>query len=402
VSNVSAARLDANTLTAGNVSTTNLTVGNVISAIPIPTSYTNVVDVVGSSIPLTFTSVTPNGGASQTGDFYTYTSTHSPGYNIIQGKLNLTPVFAQTTYRVCFSVNALNNPVDLSFQDDVSTLFTIGTIATTPRKKYVFYLKPTVTGRLYLTISRAAEFGAAEIEYDFLSVDAWYETNLSTVNATGSALLASSGGQVGVGTTAPQYTLDVSGTMRVTGQVNIGSASTTVTTTGSNIKQVVPLLGGGQIENIVGNTTVASSMSTTFNRKYITPVGGAISCYTITSNSTDQFTNQYFEIFVSGANNSRGGYTYKGCFGVEKKGGASITTSAVTTLFYLGSGVNPPTSTVTPVIDFTLSGQVLTLRVNTSGGGSIDQSFITTLTAYPTYSIRDSVIQSEDFIITAV
>jgi hypothetical protein len=177
--------------------------------------------VVGSSIPLTFTSVTPNGGASQTGDFYTYTSTHSPGYNIIQGKLNLTPVFAQTTYRVCFSVNALNNPVDLSFQDDVSTLFTIGTIATTPRKKYVFYLKPTVTGRLYLTITRAAEFGAAEIQYDFLSVDAWYETNLSTVNATGSALLASSGGQVGVGTTTPQYTLDVSGDMRVTGDTTI-------------------------------------------------------------------------------------------------------------------------------------------------------------------------------------
>jgi hypothetical protein len=226
MTNVSAANLDANMLTANNVSTTNLTVGNVLSAIPIHTGYTNVVDVVGSSIPLTFTSVTPNGTFTQPAgqnQFYTYTSTDSPGYNIIQGKLNLTPVFAQTTYRVCFSVNALNNPVDLSFQDDEVTLFTIGTLDTTPRKKYVFYLKPTVTGRLYLTISRAAEFGAATIEYDFLSVDAWYETNLSTLNATGSALLASSGGQVGVGTTAPQYTLDVSGTMRVTGETTINN-----------------------------------------------------------------------------------------------------------------------------------------------------------------------------------
>ena len=223
VSNVSASRLDANTLTATNVSMTNLTVGNVLTSIPIPTAYTNVVDPVGTSIPLTFTSVTPYGTAAQIeqNQFYTYTSTNSPGFNMITGKLNLTPVFAQTTYRVCFSVNALNNPVDLSFQDDEITLFTIGTIATTPRKRYVFYLKPTVTGRLYLTISRAALSGAAEIQYDFLSVDAWYETNLSTVNSAGSALLASSGGQVGVGTTTPEYTLDVSGTMRVRGKPSL-------------------------------------------------------------------------------------------------------------------------------------------------------------------------------------
>ena len=400
VSNVSASRLDANTLTATNVSTTNFMVGNVLTSIPIHTGFTNVVDPVGSAISLnTFTSVTPNGVAAQTGNFYTYTSTYDPPleYNTITGKLNLTPVFAQTTYRVCISVNALNNPVDLSFQDDVSTLFTIGTIATTPRKKYVFYLKPTVTGRLYLTISRAALSGAVEIQYDFLSVDAWYETNLTTVNATGSALLASGGGQVGIGTTDPRYTLDVSGSMRVTGEANIGSSSTTVTMTGSTIKQVVPLLGGGQIENIVGNTTVASSLSTTFNRKYVTPVGGDTACYTITSNTVDQYTNQYFEIYVSGANNNRGGYTYKGCFGVEKRGSGSITPSSVSTLFYYS------TTTIIPVITFSLTGQVLTLRVNTSGGGSSDQNFVTTLTAYPTASLlTGGVVQLVDFIITAV
>lgn len=403
--NVSAARVDANTLTANNVSTTNFTVGNVLSTIPIPTGYTIVADQVGSQISLnTFTSVTPNGTASQIGQnqFYTYTSTDSGGLNIIRGKLNLTPVFAQTTYRVCFSVNYLNNPVDLSFQDDAGTLFTIGTLDPAPRKKYLFYVKPTLTGRLYLTITRAALSGAATIEYDFLSVDAWYETNLSTVNATGSALLASGGGQVGVGTAMPQYTLDVSGTMRVTGEVYIGSTSSTVTTTGSNIKQVVPLLGGGQIENIVGNTTVASSMSTTFNRKFTTSLI-PLACYTITSNTGDQWTNQYFELVVSGANGNRGGYTYKGCFGVEKKGGGeNITQSSVSTLFYYGSGISPPTTTVPPVITFSRTGQVLTLFVDTSGGNSTDQAFMTTLICYPTSSIRLTGGALEDYIINAI
>ena len=253
--NVSASRLEANTLTANNVSTTNFTVGNVLTSIPIHTGFTNVAETVGTSIPLTFTSVTLNGtftppaGQNQ---FYTYTSTDSGGLNIIRGKLNLTPVFAQTTYRVCFSVNYLNNPVDLSFQDDANTLFTIGTIETSPRKKYVFYLKPTVTGRLYLTISRAALSGAVEIQYDFLSVDAWYETNLSTLNATGSALLASSGGQVGIGTTNPEYTLDVSGTMRVTGEVLVNTPITPVYS--------YPVLVAGQIgyvyPTVVGTGTI--------------------------------------------------------------------------------------------------------------------------------------------------
>ena len=184
--------------------------------------------------------------------------------------------------------------------------------------------------------------------------------------------------------------------------ITIGNSDTLTTMNATNIKQVIKTVGGSLIENTVGNTTLASSMSVTFNRKYITPVGGAVNCYTITSNATDQFTNQYFEIFVSGANNSRGGYTYKGCFGVEKKGGASMTTSAVSQLFYLGSGVNPPTSTVPPVITFSLSGQILTLLVNTAGGGSSDQNFITTLTSYPTASIRGAGVHLEDFIITAV
>jgi hypothetical protein len=157
------------------------------------------------------------------------------------------------------------------------------------------------------------------------------------------------------------------------------------------------------IENIIGNTTATASMATTFNRKFSSPVGGALACYTITANSTDQFTNQYFEIYVSGANGSRGGYTYKGCFGVEKLGGSTITQTSVSTLFYYGNGINPPTTAVIPVITFSLTGQVLTLSVNTSGGGSSNQSFITTLSSFPTCNINSVGSPSlEDFIITAV
>lgn len=184
--------------------------------------------------------------------------------------------------------------------------------------------------------------------------------------------------------------------------INIGNADTVTIMNATNIKQVIKILDGSIIENNIGNTNVNSSMSVTFNKKFITPVGGAISCFTITSNSVNQFTTQYFEIYVSGANASRGGYTYKGCFAVNKQGGNAITQSSVSTLFYFGPGVAPPATNVIPVIDFSLTGQVLTLRVNTSAA-STNQSFITTLTSFPTSTIRSTIDNvSEDYIITAV
>ena len=347
VSNVSVSRLDANTLTAGNVSITNLTVGNVLTSIPIPTAYTNVVDPVGSAIFLnTVTSVTPNGVAAQIGQnqFYTYTSTNSPGFNMITGKLNLTPVFAQTTYRVCISVNALNNNVDLSFQDDVSTLFTIGTIETTPRKKYVFYLKPTVTGRLYLTITRAALSGAAEIQYDFLSVDAWYETNLSTVNSAGSALLASSGGQVGVGTTTPEYTLDVSGTMRVTGETYIGTISKTfvdnlrfIAGTFNSIEENIASEFGGRVYKRVFGTPSTNTQLT--EQTLLATVNGAgagvvIPVFQLDIPAGTQYTTQFFDITGVGWIDAAATYLFNGSF----IGGINAPNTAC---FFSGTGSGP-------------------------------------------------------------
>jgi hypothetical protein len=186
--------------------------------------------------------------------------------------------------------------------------------------------------------------------------------------------------------------------------INIGNADTLTTMNATNIKQVIKILDGSSIENTVGNTNVNSSMSTTFNKKSISPVGGAIPCYTITANTSTQFTCQYFEIVVSGSNDGRGAYTYKGCFGVETKGFVGLTVSSVNTLFYYGAGVSPPTSSVIPVITFSLTGNILTLLVNTSGGGSVRQAFITSLISYPTCSIIGGVSAdaSLDLIITAI
>jgi len=182
--------------------------------------------------------------------------------------------------------------------------------------------------------------------------------------------------------------------------INIGNADTATTMNATNIKQVIKTVAGTLIENTVGNTSIASSMSSTFNTKVGASAGSPLNCYTIIANTADQFTTQYFEIIVSGSNNSRGAYTYKGCFGVEKIGTGTMTASSVSTLFYYGTGTNPPTSSAIPVIDFTLAGQTLTLRVNTSTG-STNQHFVTTLIGYPTVSITTSPIL-QDFIITAV
>jgi len=182
--------------------------------------------------------------------------------------------------------------------------------------------------------------------------------------------------------------------------INIGNADTATTMNATNIKQVIKTVAGTLIENTVGNTSIASSMSSTFNTKVGAPAGSPLNCYTIISNTAVQYTAQYFEIIVSGSNNSRGAYTYKGCFGVEKIGTGTMTASSVSTLFYYGTGTNPPTSSAIPVIDFTLAGQTLTLRVNTSTG-STNQHFITTLIGYPTVSITTSPVL-QDFIITAV
>ena len=181
------------------------------------------------------------------------------------------------------------------------------------------------------------------------------------------------------------------------GTVAIGAtANTTTTINGKIIKQVTPLVEGGTVETVIGDATNVTSMSTTFNRKRteIGAVGAlnAIGCYTIVSPST--YTSQYFEIVVSGSNNNRGGYSYKGCFAIEQTGAATLVTS-VNTLFYVGMDNN---TAVAPVITFTIVGSTVTLNINTSNN-STNQNFISTLIAYPTLTINNTLF---DYTITAI
>jgi len=184
------------------------------------------------------------------------------------------------------------------------------------------------------------------------------------------------------------------GTTTSNGLITIGSTTaTSVTTTAELIKKIVPAgAGTGTIEVVTGNASNISSLSTTFNRKStssLTP----LDCYTIAS--PNNFTSQYYEIVVSGSNGNRGAYSYKGCFVLELQNASTVLPSDVSTLFFL-CGFQP--TSVPPVISFSVSGLTATLRVDASSFSS-NQQFITTLTAYPTLSLGDTL---QDFAITAI
>ena len=164
------------------------------------------------------------------------------------------------------------------------------------------------------------------------------------------------------------------------GNVIMGSTTNTSTTiNGGIIKQVVPVYGGGSIAIAYGNSTSSTSLTTTFNRK-ITESMTPQNCYTITIN--DNFTAQYFEIFVSGSNSTTGGYTYKGCFGIQRNLDI-MSTSAVNTMFNFGGIIG----NLLPVINLTIVGFVVTVSVDTSLLSG-NQRFFTSLIAYPSLRLN--------------
>jgi hypothetical protein len=216
-----------------------------------------------------------------------------------------------------------------------------------------------------------------------------------------SGLTASSISSLGA-TTA----LSIASNQTGAGTVALGATTNTSTTiNGTVIKQVVPLLTGGTLETVIGNTTNVSSMSTTFNKKNTgnnnTPLPAALltqPCFTIVSPAF--FTCQYFEIIVSGSNYGPGGYSYKGCFSLNYiLTSNSIVASSVSTLFSFGG---------TPEITITMSGtnnNTATVNVQTAnitappGGLSVNQNFIATLVAYPTLTLTNTL---QDYAITAI
>lgn len=208
------------------------------------------------------------------------------------------------------------------------------------------------------------------------------ETNINVTGTTSTTIGNTTGGTISLSSN----------------NITIGNSTTSTTMNATNIKQSMSLSGGFIIEKVVGNTTSVSSMSTTFNRKSTSSLS-AISCYTIASGAIDQFTAQYFELIVSGANNNRGSYAYRCFFGIDKRGSANPVPTTVTTVLYQGSNGAAPT------VSFTTTQTTATLNVMTvTGSSSSDQNFVTTLITYPTLSIRGVISPPplEDFIITAI
>lgn len=179
--------------------------------------------------------------------------------------------------------------------------------------------------------------------------------------------------------------------------INIGTSNSTINMAASNIKQTVPLLGGGTVETVIGNATNITSMSTTFNRKNRAGGSFAIPCYRVVAPS--QYNTQYCELIVSGANYGLGGYTAKYCFTIERPG-ITIAGSNLNTLY----GYNPAGGG-NPVITFTIiDSWTMDININagmTSSGGLLTtyQTFISTLIAYPSISIDNTLT---DFTVTAI
>lgn len=216
---------------------------------------------------------------------------------------------------------------------------------------------------------------------------------LGTLKATTLDATADGSAQT-VGSNLTTGSLTLAGGL-TTGFVSMGNAvsGTTSTMNGGIIKQVIPLLSNsvfsGTIENVLGNATNITSLSTTFNRKALTNIG-SIDCYEITS--TVNYNSQYFELVVCGANDAMSGFSYKGCFSLERF--ASVTTaSSVNTMFYYSSHGTGLTVTLTTV------GNVTTLGIDSATGGAFNQRFVCTLTAYPTISIDNDLF---DYSVTAI
>ena len=158
-----------------------LSVGDCLNSRAIPKSYVISSSTVGSTLT-NFTKAWMSDTITATSP-YTYTSNSVSG-GVFLGKIKLNySVFSGTTYRVCFSVNANTSPLNIIFDvvnTGSSTLYDMGTIDTTKRI-YTFYFRATVGGPLHVTIIRTGAT-AVSITYDFLSIEPFYETTMTSLN----------------------------------------------------------------------------------------------------------------------------------------------------------------------------------------------------------------------------
>jgi hypothetical protein len=139
------------------------------------------------------------------------------------------------------------------------------------------------------------------------------------------------------------------------------------------------------MENVVGNASALSSMSTTFNFKNTTS-NLPLDCYSFYTTYT--YMNQFCELVVSGGNDYVGPYSAKFIFSVNVDAGV-WSLKNLTPLYQSYPAVD---------VSFTFTPNTATLTVSTTTNNH-GQSFFTTLIAYPTCYLGGTL---NDYSITAV
>jgi hypothetical protein len=176
----------------------------------------------------------------------------------------------------------------------------------------------------------------------------------------------------------------------ISGNITIGGSQTgsaeIIMGPTPRIRQVLSV-GSVQVENVVGNASTVSSLSTTFNYKKTTS-NSPLDCYLFTSTAT--YMNQYCELIVSGSNSNVGCFSAKFMFSINKIG--TISVQGFTTIYNFT--INFPAVSV----DFTFTSTTAKLTITTPTA-SQGQSYITTLIAYPTCNLGGP---ANDYSITAI
>lgn len=144
----------------------------------------------------------------------------------------------------------------------------------------------------------------------------------------------------------------------------------------------ITMVGGGDVQNVLGDATGVTSLSTTFNRKS-TATLSALPCFNLVSPSL--YSAGYFELTVIGTNQNAGPYAFKGFFGL-----LNTTPTEVSTQLSLGLPVEITVSGTSPIV----------ISVDTKGtSASTNQTFVATLVSYPSIEIGNNLL---DYSVTAI
>lgn len=191
----------------------------------------------------------------------------------------------------------------------------------------------------------------------------------------------------------------------INGDVTLGNRSTssvtgsTVTTSGLLIKQVVPCplsSGVGFIETVIGNTTTASAMSTTFNQKTSAVDLAYVSCFAVSTDYT--YVSQYFEIIVSASQSVSGSgktFVYKGSFALTRDAGL-VSISSINTIFSLGGNA------LVRFTDNGGAGGTIAIQTCNNNSPSLNTNFVCALMSSPCITFSAGAPLLQGFTVVAV